>query len=97
MNKIMTNEEKNTLDKAIIDFQREMFEKGGFYQSEMAQYLMQLSFERGVQWKNEQFIETAQEDAENYVKGVAKANPDLNEWVLNLLETTYIAGRNRIK
>lgn len=50
-----------------------------------------------AQWKDEQFIETAQEDAENYVKGVAKANPDLSVCVLNLLETAYIAGRNKIK
>lgn len=50
-----TNEEKNALNKAIFDYQREMFEKGRFYQSEMAQYLIQLSFERGVQWKDEQF------------------------------------------
>lgn len=49
-----------------------------------------------AEWKDEQYLETAQEDAEDYVKGVAKANPDLSVSILNLLETAYIAGRNRI-
>lgn len=52
----MTNEENKCLNKAIFDYQREMFDKGGFYQSEMAQYLMQLSFERCAQWKDRQNI-----------------------------------------
>lgn len=57
---MMTNEENKLLNKAIFDYQREMFDKGGFYQSEMAQYLMQLSFERCAQWKDEQFTKQKQ-------------------------------------
>lgn len=93
----MTNEENKLLNKAISDYQREMYDKGGFYQSEMAQYLMQLSFEKCAQWKDEQYLDNVEGDAKSYVDGVAKANPDLSEWVLNFIETAYIAGRNRIK
>lgn len=47
-------------------------------------------------WKNEQYIETAGEHAKFYREGVAKANPDLSEPILNLVETAYIAGRNML-
>lgn len=48
------------------------------------------------QWKTERYIETAEDDARYYREGVAKANPDLSESILNLLETAYIAGRNML-
>ena len=47
--------------------------------------------------KDEQYLENVEDDAKSYVNGVAKANPDLSEWVLNFMETAYIAGRNKIK
>lgn len=50
-----------------------------------------------AQWKDEQYLENVEDDAKSYVDGVAKANPDLSEWVLNFMETAYIAGRNKIK
>ena len=49
-----------------------------------------------AEWKDEQYLENVEHDAKSYADGVAKANPDLSEWVLNLLETAYVAGRNKI-
>lgn len=44
-------------DKAMLECKRKLWEKGPFFQSEMAQYTIQMAFEMGVDWKDKQYQE----------------------------------------
>lgn len=46
-------------DEALKQAQHEIWDKGTFFQSEMAQYAIQLGFEKGAEWKEQQLIEKA--------------------------------------
>lgn len=98
----ISNEELDRLAEDESDFMKSDEEKAleiSRGQASETDYVTTAAYNGAIemsQWKNEQYIETAEDDARYYREGVAKANPDLSESVLNLLETAYIAGRNML-
>lgn len=49
--------EVNEMNNAVSKAQKELWEKGPFFQSEMGQYTIQLAFEKGSNWRKQQIIE----------------------------------------
>ena len=66
-------------DEALKQAQREIWDKGTFFQSEMAQYAIQLGFEKGSEWKEKQMIEYLYKNIQSLLEdyGVSKASADV--------------------
>ena len=66
-------------DEALKQAQREIWVKGTFFQSEMAQYAIQLGFEKGSEWKEKQMIEYLYKNIQSLLEdyGVSKAFADV--------------------
>lgn len=56
-----------TKEEAIFKCQHELWDKGPFFQTEMAQYAEQLAFEKGIEFTIEKAIEWLRENIYNRV------------------------------